>query len=263
MDAFSFGVFADVQYARRRPQNHRYYQAALGKLKQYMQCFQKEQVSFLVHLGDLIDEPEDEERALCYAREATQVIQAAGLPCCYVIGNHDTGSVALPRLAPLWGWQAGRAFGSFDVGALHFVVLDTNYDAKGQHYTPATHQWEQSYVSEEQLSWLQADLARTDKPRVMVFAHALLDALDNPHAVRNGWRVRSVLESCGRKVTVLQGHMHCGYESEQNGIRYYTLPATVEGESEFCYWIVTVEKSGQIVAKIVTHEGARTREVGA
>ena len=57
--------------------------------------------------------------------------------------------------------------------------------------------------------------------------------------------------------------MHCGYESEQNGIRYYTLPATVEGESEFCYWIVTVEKSGQIVAKIVTHEGARTREVGA
>ena len=97
--------------------------------------------------------------------EYEQAVRAMGIPFFQVVGNHDLDFAA--RSAELTTSTFMRHFGptyySFDVGAVHYVVLqDVLYHGTG--YV--------GYVDERQLAWLEADLALVERGRpVVVFAH--------------------------------------------------------------------------------------------
>ena len=57
---FRFGVVADVQYADKDTAGKRHYRTSLERLRQCVTELQGHELEFVVQLGDLIDEPGDE-----------------------------------------------------------------------------------------------------------------------------------------------------------------------------------------------------------
>ena len=142
-----------------------------------------------------------------YERGVTQM----ALPFFQVVGNHDLDFEA--RAAELTTSTFMRHFGptyySFDVGAVHYIVLqDVHYHGTG--YV--------GYVDERQLQWLEADLALVEAGRrVVVFTHIPLEskqwARDKKErraspsvSVNNRAAVYAMLSR--HKVDVISGHTH-------------------------------------------------------
>ncbi len=142
--------------------------------------------------------------------EYERAVQAMGLPFFQVVGNHDLDYAA--RSAELTTSTFMRHFGppyySFDVGAVHYVVLqDVLYHGTG--YV--------GYVDERQLQWLEADLALVEPGRrVVVFMHIPLESKqwtrDNERrasptvSVNNRAAVYALLAR--HHVDVISGHTH-------------------------------------------------------
>lgn len=240
MEPFRFGLFTDVQYADRPMNIGRYYRNALRKTQKCIEAFHTERVDFCVHLGDLIDWPGDPDRG----REALSTVMAEirrfDGDTYFLLGNHDVDSVPVPELASMWNLDEKQTWHSFHYGGIHFVLMDCNFDAEGKRYTPGTTKWDQCYVPANEIAWLKADLSGAKTDLVVVMIHALLDDMENPHMIRNAAEVRGVLERCGKRVVVFQGHMHTGNESTKNGIGYHTLRSIVDEETRTSFWIVEV-----------------------
>ena len=119
-----------------------------------------------VNVGDLVDNGEDSsqwEDWLAYVEQFTPEIVFAP-----VLGNHETYSrewTVCPPVAYLNYFATpdngvenfSRRFYSFDVGAAHFVVLDSQWDELG------------TEVIDVQKNWLRQDLNSTDKLWKIIF----------------------------------------------------------------------------------------------
>jgi hypothetical protein len=134
---------------------------------------------------------------------------------------------------------ADRGYYSFDVGGVHFVVLDANFTSDGADYDRGNFHWSDTNVSPAELDWLRTDLAGTSNP-VVVFVHQLLDG-EGDAFVNNSPDVRQALEDAGNVLAVFQGHLHTGRQSHIEGIPYYTLKAMVEGSGPDNSSYATVE----------------------
>lgn len=240
MEEYRFGLFTDIQYADRPKQIGRYYRNALKKANTCIDFFNHAQLDFCVHLGDMIDWPGDPTKGCEALRIIMPVMNKFDGSMYYLLGNHDVHSVPRADLSTIWGMRNGQTWYSFDHKGIHFVALDCNFDAENIPYRPGTAQWDQCYVPDCELEWLQDDLRETKSGVVVVMVHALLDDIENPHVIRNAEKVRKILENCNKQVIVFQGHMHTGYESIKNGIGYYTLPSIVDGRTRICFWIIEV-----------------------
>jgi len=247
MKPFKFGLITDTHYADRSMSIGRYYRNALKKTQFCMDAFQNENVDFCVHLGDIIDWPNQPEKGMDGLSQILPILNSLNVPMYYVLGNHDLSSVPCDSLRKLLFMEKAQTWYSFDHEGLHFIALDCNYDANEKHYRPDNSQWDQCYIPADELEWLEKDLHNSSSQTVVVFVHALLDDLDNPHVIRNAKSVRALLENCGKKVVVFQGHMHSGHESETNSIYYHTLKSLVNGRTRTCYWIVEVNANGVFI----------------
>jgi alkaline phosphatase len=234
------GVFTDTHYSHKADDGQRFFRSSLARTEKLVQCFQKEQVDFTVCLGDLIDYTEGED-ARYRLNEILAVWGKAPGPKYLCLGNHDISALPREELLNVLDLPARPVgctggCGSFDMGGVHFVILDTNYDEQGRAYTAQTMRWDFCYLDQAQIDWLDRDLKQGEGP-VIVFSHANLDphfenGEPDPHVVKNHEKVRSVLDSRGRVQLVLQGHYHPGRESKVKGITYLTLPAVADGKDK-------------------------------
>lgn len=132
------------------------------------------------------------------------VMAGMGLPVHYVFGNHDMNFDA-----PDDAWKhetfsryLGPVYYSFNVGKVHFVVLcSVMWDGKEYH----------GEISEEELQWLQNDLAFVPKDHLIVIAQHIplisyIDRAAEKHQVKNRDKLFALLE--GRNVLFLGGHTH-------------------------------------------------------
>ncbi len=124
--------------------------------------------AFFVNVGDLVDNGEDSAQWQDWLTQIEDFMPA--VPFAPVMGNHETYSRAWKVRAPVayLNYFAppdngvenfSRRFYSFDCGAAHFVILDSQWQELG------------SDVIDAQKSWLRADLAATDKPWKIAFIH--------------------------------------------------------------------------------------------
>ena len=144
----------------------------------------------------------------------------------HVLGNHDTdGGFKREQVVAFHG-MAARYY-SFDLGAIHGVVLDAN-DVPPDHRGGYP-----SFINDEQIEWLRNDLAGTELP-VFVFSH---QSLERPTCIRSQEKVRAVLEEAKRvdgapKVAAcLNGHWHIDHWRRINGIPYIHI------NSASYYWV--------------------------
>lgn len=229
-----FGVCADVHHGTLGVDER-------WRVERFVKEAEERKADFIIQLGDLSAFPKT-------SQEAAAVFNSFSGPHYHVLGNHETERSDKDTVMQILGME--KKYYSFDAGDYHFVVLDTNYALAGGEYLDFNHSFGDCYISPEQLQWLEADLAATDK-RCFLFMHATCEVGDwriqNIHQFREVlWRTN---ERAGyNKVTmVLSGHDHADAYRFKGGIHYYVVNSM----------------SHKFIGPMYTEYSARTKEVAS
>ncbi|HEX2466310.1 MAG TPA: metallophosphoesterase [Thermoanaerobaculia bacterium] len=184
---------------------------------------------------DILETGADQADAL-YALFEKQ-IAGVKVPTHHTMGNHDMLGVyeksGLQPDHPKYGkkyfferFKQDHAYHSFDHEGWHFVILDS-LGIEGRGYI--------GWVDDEQLVWLEDDLAASAKPTV-VFTHVPLwsnyieinrgiaDPIPRGVAIVNAHKVAPILQKNKVKL-VLAGHLHINETFTYKGIEYSTVGA--------------------------------------
>ncbi|MFC5651090.1 metallophosphoesterase [Paenibacillus solisilvae] len=250
---FQFGLVADAQYADvdTPSGSTRYYRASLGKLAEAVKTFNENDVTFTIHLGDIID------RDASSFSKILPIYNRVKGPKYHLLGNHDYAMDA-KKVADVLGMP--NFYYDFSYNGWRFVVLDTNDlslyansvgSEKYQHAKTVLDvlSWSgadnaQSWnggVDSVQMVWLQDVLSKSVKAgeKVVVIGHHPIAPL-NMHNAWNYEALVKVLESSGNVVAYFNGHNHAGNYAEKKGIYYVNFKGMVETADTNAYSIVRV-----------------------
>jgi calcineurin-like phosphoesterase family protein len=184
-----------------------------------------EKPDLVVNLGDVIEDASHDEDLQNYQR-FVDVLAALDAPVLHVAGNHDSVNLSDEDLRDLWSHNGplyySRIFADVHLSVLRSIEL--------KHV--AVH------LPDEQLSWLEQDLARADRPAIVLVHHPLSEMVldDNrwfahfPQICRVAERrkARQVIEQSGKVACVINGHVHWNHLDVIRGIPYVTLQSLIE-----------------------------------
>jgi len=197
-----FGVITDVHQDIMHDAGQR--------LSVFIETMRKEQVDFIVQLGDF-----------CIPKAANQsfldIWNTFPGPRYHVLGNHDTDGGYQRADTVAWWGMAARYY-AFEQGGVKFIVLDGN-DRPEDHAGGYPR-----YIAEDQLAWLEKELDATSSP-VILFVHQSIER-EEEGGVQNGAAVRQILEAANdragqRKVVAcFSGHHHRDYVRQIRDIVY-------------------------------------------
>jgi len=238
------GLITDLHYADKPAAGTRHYRETLGKLEEAARQFEKDKLTFLVELGDLIDAADSVAVEQKYLKTVNKEFSAICRDRHYVLGNHCVDTLKKEEF--LGTVEQEKSYYSFDRGDFHFIVLDSCFRSDGTPYQRKNFKWTDANIPTVELEWLKADLKETEKPTI-VFAHQRLD-VSNSHGVKNNADVRRVFEASNKVLAVFQGHSHKNDLNNINGIHYCTLVAMVEGTGPQSngYSVMNIESNGTI-----------------
>ncbi len=251
-----FGLVADLHYARAEILWNRYFDQSMTKLIDAVNLFNKENLDFIIELGDFKDEgnPPDRLEAIDFLVEIEKVFGGFRGPAYHVLGNHDMDSISKEDFLSNiknHGQASSKNYYSFIKGGVKFIVLDANYNKDGTDYDSGNFDWTSSMIPDGQKDWLRKELNKNTLPAI-IFVHQLLDTFSGISAdlcIDNADEIVSVLEKSGNVLAVLQGHHHPGNYSFRNGIHYFTMNAMVEGSlpDNNSYAIVEIDNDLNII----------------
>ncbi|MBA4148215.1 MAG: metallophosphoesterase [Verrucomicrobia bacterium] len=255
------GIISDVHHGLQPD--------AIKRLESFIQAMEAEKPDLIIQLGDF-----------CYARpesrEFVEVWEQFKGPRYHVLGNHDMDRTTKQETMDFIGMRAPHY--SFDAGDFHFVVLDCNYilnDGEYVNYANRNYFIEQARrdrINPEQVEWLRADLAGTQR-QTFIFSHQAFDENWSGWSVPNRLEVRAVIREANQKamdrtgaphvIACFSGHHHIDEVSEIEGVQYMQMNSASyywtggkfgsEGPravySKPLYALVTLDPSGQIGVK--------------
>ncbi|MCH2141257.1 MAG: metallophosphoesterase [Phycisphaerales bacterium] len=162
------------------------------RLGAFLRAMSARQPDAILQLGDFAY-PSAENTALI------ERFNAAHARPLHVIGNHDTDAgYTTADCIEKWG-MPGRYY-ACDIEGLHLLVLDGNDSGSPTHKGGYA-----TYVGDEQVAWLNAQLASLDGP-IIVASH---QPLAGAYAVDNAEALQSILGGAADKVIlVINGHSH-------------------------------------------------------
>lgn len=254
----SCGLFADAHYAPTVYGSRRYCRDSLLKLRACVETLNARQVPLAFNLGDLIDTAGDRKADLGLLQEMCTAFGRFRGEKHSVLGNHDLATLTKQEFLQA-ACSSGcsddlpAAYGSFDRQGVHFVLLDGNCHQDGSDFERGDFEWDEAWLSPDQIAWLARDLHAARDRRSIVICHENLDRrlregeLD-PHVLRNAAAVREVLERAGTVWAVIQAHNHAGMHVVINGIPYVGIAAMVTGEwpDNNAYAVVSLYGDGQL-----------------
>jgi len=232
-----FGIATDSHYAIKPSSNNQYFSHGLDKMKDLIEQMNVESIDFVIHLGDLKDQElsRNGHKTLAFLQDIEAVFATFEGPRYHCVGNHDVDSIRKEQfLHAIYntGIENHKSYYAFDQGGVHFVVLDSNFDASGKdHFYVQGGDWQHSFVSKKQLEWLEADLQSTFFPVILFCHHPLFDFVinDKKYHIDNHAEVRQILEGSGRVLAVFQGHVHESSHRKIGSIHYVTINSMLEG----------------------------------
>lgn len=242
---FTFGVLADVQYCACDNNGPRHYRSSLEKLQEAVRVFNREQVKFVISLGDFIDR---DARSFDTLNKITQQLR---MPLHHVLGNHDfSGDPAEIEKATSYLGLKDKYY-SFKNGGWRFIVLNGNdisvlgNKEKSKNYLLAQRRLKQlkaqgapnaqpwnGELSRQQLDWLKKQLKRSLKAneQVIVACHHPVSPVRGSLNLWNDREVKSLLESFPHVKGYFNGHAHEGGYDLDQGKHYVTFKGMVEQE---------------------------------
>lgn len=249
-----FGLTTDSHYADRDNHNLRNFRDACLKMEEFIQVMNEKAVDFIIHLGDFKDEGvfKKEENTLKYLRELEDIYSKFKGPTYHCVGNHDIDSITKKMFLEgitNTGIAEDRSFYSFDMNNYHFIVLDANYTIDGvDHYMKDDEtNWENPFVPQSELEWLEKDLAQTELPVILFSHHPVFEVYYEKYSmfVKNYLDVLKIVNSSKKVVAAFHGHIHEERHELINGVHYFTSFAMVDYPyPENAYAIVSIDEKG-------------------
>jgi 3',5'-cyclic-AMP phosphodiesterase len=179
----------------------------------------------IINLGDVLEDESPERDRERYAKFVS-MLREAGRPVLHVAGNHDTIHLTPAELCQMWGDTPEPTY-SRDVDGVHFAILRT-----------IEHRGERIELPEEQIRWLERDLAGTNLPSIVLMHHPASEMRlegnrwfeKRPHLCRVVERraLRQVIEDSKKVIAVFNGHVHWNHFDVIGGIPYVTLQSLIE-----------------------------------
>ncbi|MFC1736217.1 metallophosphoesterase [Candidatus Hydrogenedentota bacterium] len=248
---FTFGAIADIQYGDKAPGKTRFYRESVGKLEECVDYMNTQDLEFVVHLGDLVDDRfADIDKILPVFNKLTA-------PGYHVLGNHDVVFPERDQVPAKLGMDA--EYYDFATKGWRFIVLDGNDITMYSKENSETRKKAEKMLaalkaakavnsapwcgalSEEQMAWLRSILqdATSKGERAVVFCHMPVYPSD-PHNLWNDKAVISLLESFPCVAAYMNGNNHAGNYAEKNGIHYLNLRSMVDTPDQSAYATVDV-----------------------
>ncbi|NDH15660.1 MAG: hypothetical protein EBY48_00990 [Opitutae bacterium] len=246
---FSFGAIADCQYCEVPDRGGRKYAASKEKLHQCVEHFNKEDLSFVIHLGDFID------RDFSSFDEILPIYDSLDAPGYHVLGNHDfeVADKFKERVPSKLGMPS--KYYDFLIKDWRFVCLDGNdlsfiaYPKDSEGYRKSEKYYRENKiqsprwnggVGQEQLMWLRKTLEKAEdsEEKVALFCHFPVYPPD-PHNLWNAKEVIALLEEFSCVKAYINGHNHKGKYGIKSGIHYLTCKGMVD-TNESAYSIANV-----------------------
>ena len=144
--------------------------------------------------------------------EYNRIMDRAGLDYRYVMGNHDMTNYGRSHETSMKDFEDmyGPCWYSFNVGEVHYIVLNDNFFVGRDWYYIG-------YLDERQLAWLENDLSHVRKGSKIVVCLHIPTTLDKSD--RDAFRTDIMLDNLCNKtalyemlepydVLILSGHMH-------------------------------------------------------
>ena len=163
------------------------------------------EAAFVIHAGDMVMDQDSQEswQSDWWSPLSDLLLH---FPIYPVMGNHEEGSAWYPRYFSSLGGKGINY--SFNWGRVHVVVLDVN---------------QESFITEEFLAWLAADLQEHRDADFIVVCHHLPAYAANPDGDSGTGYIQDRLvplyEQYGVKL-VLSGDVHCYQHNLKNNIHY-------------------------------------------
>ena len=227
------GLFTDCHYCKSQLGGGRDARASLGKIKESMDAFKRENVDICFCLGDLTDNGKEDTRETviqCFT-EATKLIRSYEIPYYLVPGNHDYLMLKAEELEAMVGYKIPPYTVSAD--KYDFIILDANYRSSMVRFDIEGVEWTDSNLPPFQIEYLKEALEKSERECIVLIHENLDPAIHESHVVKNAEQIRTVIKNSGKVRLVLQGHFHGGAESEIDKIPYITLPAMCEHTENF------------------------------
>lgn len=214
------GLYSDPHYSSHDlTGGNRYNNQSLHKMAAAYADFEKAGCDLIVCLGDLTDTEDTKGQEILNMRKITTFLSFYSIPTMVVMGNHDAYVFEPSEFYSLLGGCRPRTMAAGDATLL---FLSANYNPDGSPYRPHDFRWDKCYLPTEGL----AEQIAAAPGDVYVFLHQNLDAAcPADHRPVNADEVCRILAESGKVKAVYQGHFHWGADTEQDGIRYVTLPA--------------------------------------
>lgn len=239
MKVVKFGVIADL--------HHALIHNGLQRLTQFLDAAEKEDVDFIVELGDFhILAYDDQTESGKHRRftpaqvhrkfEPLRRFNSFKKPAYHVLGNHDCDYYDYQTTLQLYEME--HNYYAFHVNGWHFIALDGNYmrDEEGNylHYSKGQYFKKKGtlpYINPEQLEWLEKELAQGDEP-VVIFSHQPL--FDYHACILNLKDFQDVItraKAKGRDIKLcVNGHLHVDDLDCVDGTLYYNANAVSSGD---------------------------------
>jgi predicted MPP superfamily phosphohydrolase len=191
------------------------------RLRQIQQKAQKENVDFIVQLGDFCHIPQKHGNIIAQYNDFS-------IPSYHVLGNHDTDGTSYKNVISLYQMPDNCYY--FDKKGFRFVVLDTNFYRHHGGYThfefrnyfdfPETRE----FIPPEQIEWLRQTLMSSPFPCVLL-SHSGFEREAN--GVRNQEIIRSIINeansTCRKVVLCINGHHHRDFLRIIDNVAYFDL----------------------------------------
>ena len=226
-----------------------------SKLQEAVDDFNEWEADFVIEIGDFIDS-ESEDDALSDLEAVENIYSDLTMSRYYGFGNHDLDWLTKQQF--MNNTAMSQKYYSFDCGDFHFIVLDPMYDESGNdvedcHDTIGSDCPFQNtiYVSDEEKTWLENDLANTSK-KTIVFMET---HFEGNYAIGNAAEIRSVLENSGKVIATFSGNSGQNDKITINGIDHYRMRAMDEA-SPNAYAKIYVYKDGSIYIKGVGEQAS-------
>ncbi|MDP9808849.1 putative phosphodiesterase [Rhizobium tibeticum] len=251
-----FGIVADPQYAARAPHvgMNRHYAKSLAKLAEAIEVFNREDLSFVITLGDIID------RDFESFDDILPVYDSLRHENFFLLGNHDF-SVAPDRLvdvakrvgltSPCYsfvrhGWRFiglnGNEVSTFappeghpyrDIAARRLAELRAADAINAQEWN--------AMPSEKQFAWLADQIkdAGATGERVIVMNHYPVYP-PNEHDSWDRERIVTLLTAHDNVAAYFSGHNHAGNFGTLDGCHFLNFKGMVDTETENTFAIVEI-----------------------
>ncbi len=161
---------------------------------------------FVLGLGDITEWPTRAARDT-YQRLTTQQLK---VPTFDILGNHDSGGLEPNDTMAKWLIaRHGSLSYTFVRGGIRFVMVHSEFDAKGEPAQP---------ITPAALQYIRAELAKAPKQPTVVGMHLCLDSITNREALADAL-------GAGNVILVLGGHYHKANVMTYRGIPFVQLPS--------------------------------------